>query len=225
MKPIENKRHTNTKQSPWKPDWFQQTDVFGPYQIPILKPTTLPNCPEAMASFCRQPPLIRRQRTLLHGFVDDPKLLPLLKAPKKFLEQFATYFAVTTPDFSICTEMPLQDRIRSTWSSRAIGAYFQQHGLQVVPNIRWAHLSDLEYILDGLSTGGTIVLSTQGLLREQSLRKTFKAGAEIVLHQLEPEQVIIYGQLPHTTHQNFSHHTEIWRFSTDISRIYQMGHN
>lgn len=225
MKPVENKRHTNAKQSPWKPDWFQQTDVFGPYQIPILRPTTLPSCPEAMASFCRQPQTILRQRTLLHGFVDDLKLLPLLKAPKKFLEQFATYFAVTTPDFSICTEMPLQDRIRSTWSSRAIGAYFQQHGLQVVPNIRWAHLSDLEYVLDGLSTGGTIVLSTQGLLREQTLRKTFEIGAEIVLHQLEPEHVIIYGQLPPITHQKLSHHTEIWRFSTDISRIFQTGCN
>jgi hypothetical protein len=214
---------TSTKQSPWKPDWFQHTEVFGPYQIPILRPTTLPDCPEAMASFCRQPPLNRRQRTLLHGYLDDPKLLPLLKAPEKSLERFATYFAVTTPDFSLCTEMPLQDRIRSTWSNRALGAYFQQHGLRVVPSIRWAHLSDLEYVLDGLSAGGTIVLSTQGLMRDQSLRKTFEVGTEIVLQELRPKQVIIYGQLPHMTHQKLSANTEIWRFSTDISRIYRTG--
>jgi hypothetical protein len=176
-----------------------------------------------MASFCRQPPLTHRKRTLLHGFVDDPKLWPLLRAPKKSLERFSAYFAIVAPDFSLRTEMPLQDRIRSTWSSRAVGAYFQHHGLKVLPHIRWAHLSDLEYVLDGLSPGGSIVLSTQGLFRDESLRETLEAGTEIVFQQLRPTQVIVYGRLPHSIHQKLSDHAEIWRFSTDISRIHEAG--
>jgi hypothetical protein len=206
--------------SPWRPKWLPPVEVAGEFQIPVLQPTALWKQPTGTNSIHREPPPLERETSLLHGFVDDAALFPLLKSPAGSLIRFAQYYAITTPDFSVQVDMPFQDRVRSVWNSRAIGAYYQARGLRVIPNIRWARQSDLSFVLDGLSVGGTIALSTQGLVRDSELLKIFNDGCGAVTEKLSPQHVVVYGKIPANTSVALQGPWEIWNYETDFAQVF-----
>lgn len=212
--------HT-TKESPWKPDWFSNIPVMGKYQIPVLYPYTFITQPTGVNSLHRQPPAEARATRVIHGFEDDKALMPILDSPKNYLTRYSKYTATIAPDFSLRTGMPLQDRIRSVWSSRAVGAYFQTHGLNVLPVVRWTEMSDFDFVLDGLSTGGAIALSIQSSFRDKELRKTFEEGCEVITSTLRPQQIIFYGTMTSAVNTTLTQTSNVWQFDTDMSRVHR----
>jgi hypothetical protein len=146
--------------------------------------------------------------------------MPLADDPGRYVTLFSEFLAIVTPDFSMTIGMPVQDRIRSAWMGRAIGAYFQSRGLHVVPNVRWATLDDLDVVVDGLPCQGIIALSSQGLLRDQTLFSTFQSGIPVVLERLQPRQVVFYGTMRPAVHEMLSPMAEIFQFPTDIRRVF-----
>lgn len=206
--------------SPWSPRWAAPMDVAGAFQMPVLQPFTFATPPEEMWSFGRKPSPERRRQTLVHGYLDDPRLMPLADDPGRYVTLFSEFVAIVTPDFSMTVGMPVQDRIRSAWTGRAIGAYFQSRGLHVVPNVRWATLDDLDVVVGGLPCQGIIALSSQGLLRDKQLHFTFEKGIPVVLDRLKPRQVVFYGTMRPAVHEMLSSMAEILQFPTDIRRVF-----
>ena len=158
---------------------------------------------------------------VIHGFEDDKALMPIFASPKNYILQYSAYSATIAPDFSIRTEMPLQDRIRSVWNSRAVGAYFQTRGLNVLPVVRWAEMSDFDFVLDGLLTGGAIAISSQSVVRDKELQKTFEEGCEVITSTLRPQQIIFYGNMTGTVGTTLIQSSLVWQFNTDIARVHQ----
>ena len=126
----------------------------------VLKPVSMSEIPVKTASFSRIPKLETARELLVHGYVGDQRLAGLYRDPSKYLDIFSRYGAVVCPDFSMHRHMPRHERVRSSWASRAVGAYFQTHGLKVVPNVRWGFVEDLSFVLDGLPMTSTVAIST-----------------------------------------------------------------
>jgi hypothetical protein len=205
--------------SPWQPSWFPPTDVTLIHQLPILETTRLKEPPEYATSFVRDDDCFKHNRSIIHGYVDDVRLQPMIVNPARYLVKFARHLAVITPDFSIKIGMPRHDRIRSVFMSRSVGAFYQQHGLDVIPNIRWAEIDDLDFALDGLPCDSTIAFSTQGLLSDPLLTDIFESGVSIVLQTLNPSQIVLYGEKTKKLNQ-LCEETQLTVFPTDLSRIH-----
>jgi hypothetical protein len=205
--------------SPWRPEWLPSVDVTAKHQIPILKPVQLNVLPNYATSFIRSDDCENHDQSLIHGYVDDDRLRPMTKNPARYLVKFANHLAVVTPDYSIKLGMPIHDRIRSVFMGRAIGAYFQYRAIGVIPNIRWAEIEDLDFVLEGLPCNSVIALSSQGIAGDSYLTEIFETGLASVLEILHPSQIVYYGKETKNLHRLCNGY-ELVIFPTDISRVH-----
>ena len=206
--------------SPWKPNWLPIVQVAGNAQMPVLSAVHVKPGVTGMQAFTKPAPTPLRSSMLLHGFVADERLRSLIRYPARYLHLAANYRAVVTPDLSMRPGMPLHERIHSAWLNRAVGAFFQDRGLPVIPNLRWAQLVDLDYVLDGLPESAAIAISCQTILREHQGREVFEKGMHIVLNTIRPSQVFCYGTMPERLARMITAWCELHTFPTDISRAH-----
>lgn len=195
MYQIKSHEKSQPKDLHWVPSWLPSVEVVGESQFPRIYPVELPEM-SRIEAFTRLRADALSPKTAIHGWVDDYKLVPVRQTPGRYLTKFANYAAVVTPDFSLLRGMPRHERIKAVWDSRAVGAFFQSRGLTVIPNIRWATMSDLDFVLEGLPRNSAVAVSTQGLLRDSISRQIFVGGLSTVIQELRPENLIVYGQIP-----------------------------
>ena len=209
--------------SPWRPHWLPQIRTAGDFQLPVIQNVGPASTPGGMSSLRRNIPLTVRPNWLVHGYLDDTMLLPILRNPASKLNLVSGYLGFVTPDFSITAEMPLQDRIWSVWRSRAIGAYFASRGITVIPNVRWAALDDLTWTLDGIEDCGTIAVSTQGLCSDHQFRDLLAEGLRRISERLPSSQLLVYGPTPRPVSDSLGGFKSVQFFSTDYSRVFDRG--
>lgn len=211
----------NHKTSLWYQEWFPTVAVAGPEQMAVLQPVSLNDIPTKTAAFTRISKSENAREYLVHGYVHDSRLAGLYRDPSTYLKSFSQYGAVVCPDFSMHREMPRHERIRSSWASRAIGAYFQTHGLKVVPNVRWAFGEDLSFALDGLPMNSAIAVSTQTLCRNRDSMSIFRQGLRVVMEELQPDGVLLYGSAPKSILEIIERHSTVRHVPTDIARVFR----
>lgn len=221
-KTFKDNNYSNHDYSPWRPSWLPPVEVSNGHQLPLLTSRDLSEKPLYTTSFIRSDDCANHGSSLLHGYVDDARLNAISKNPSRYLQKFATHLATITPDFSVKIGMPIQDRIRSIFMGRAIGAFLEYHGLAVVPNIRWAERSDLDFVCEGLGQNGTIALSTQGLLSDKVLLNNFESGLPKILEILKPCQIILYGTAT-SNFYNLVADCHVIEFPTDRHRVHLLG--
>jgi len=207
--------------SPWTPKWLPSCSFEGEDQFPLLEPSRLSCAPTEMVSFARTSEARFPSSTAIHGYLDDYRLNVLLTNPKRWLLEFAKYLAVVTPDFSVKYGMPPHERTLSTWMSRAVGVYYQHHGLHVIPNVRWAQPSDLPRLLIGIPKNSTISMSTQSICDDVHLKRIFLDGLPSVIDFLKPETVLIYGNIPIEALRTLDTCPNVRQFMTDMHRVHK----
>ena len=109
---------------------------------------------------------------------------------------FQRFGGVITPDFSLYREMPLAMQIWNTYRNRAISFWLQREGIPIVPNVRWGDERTYAVAFEGLPQGGTVAVSTNGLLRKQVDREYFKCGLSRMVAVLKPQTIINYSYAP-----------------------------
>jgi hypothetical protein len=125
------------------------------------------------------------------GAVYLNKLVPALKA--KALEEGAN----VNVDETWCryqTHPALQ--IANTWRSHVLSFVMQEHGIPVLPAPTWSYTTSYDYCFDGHEKGGVVLVSTIGTLRNDKSQMYFKEGFFEMLKRLDPEEVILYGDVP-----------------------------
>ncbi len=130
----------------------------------------------------------------VHFFIDDYQFERVWNRPVENLEIVKKYPLVLTPDFSLYREMPTALKIYNTYRGRLIGQYWQNHGVNVVPTLVWAEANSFEYVFDGLPEGGTVAVSSVGVVRSAEARLLFEAGMKEALARLKPRCIIHYGK-------------------------------
>jgi hypothetical protein len=68
-----------------------------------------------------------------------------------------------TPDFSMYYDMPLVFQMINVFRSRWCRVYWQEHGLTVIPTIGWSDGWSFEFCFDGIESGSTVAVATQGV--------------------------------------------------------------
>lgn len=129
-------------------------DGIGQYGIPEIKPQsfTVDNWISFnFARSCDEP-----EKHGIHFFIDDYQFMRLWKNPDAYLNMLSKFQAVCTPDFSTYTDFPVAIQIYNHYRKHWLGAYWQQHGVNVIPTISWSDKSSFDWCFDGepVGTGG-----------------------------------------------------------------------
>lgn len=169
---------------------FDPYRAAGYYQIPKLERCDY--VPESLRDF-NDFVTGGGETDTVHFFIDDYRFERIWTQPERYIGMMKERAkAVLTPDFSLYTDMPEALRIYNVYRSRLIGQMMQDAGLKVIPTLQWAQKSTFRYAFDGLPKGGTVAVSTVGVMVDGD-RDIWRLGMQEAIKRLSPSTILLYG--------------------------------
>ena len=132
----------------------------------------------------------------LHFFVDDYQFDRLWNSPERYINMFKNYQYICSPDYSIYLDYPKALQIYNTFKKQCLGAYYQAHGIKVVPTVSWSDEESYSWCFDGIEVGGCVACSSVGCMRDLEAKQRFINGFEKMIEVLQPKQILMVGNLP-----------------------------
>lgn len=167
---------------------FDPKRAAGKYQIPIIKacdyvPTELIGFNYMLTS--------ERYDAGIHFFIDDYQFERIWNNPKKYIDKLRRFSCMLTPDFSLYMNMPLAMKIWNLFRSRMIGQMAQDAGVTVLPTLSWAGPETFDFCFDGIESGGTVAVSTVGIVK--GAQKEWGNGMKEAIKRVCPSNILCYG--------------------------------
>lgn len=132
----------------------------------------------------------------VHFFVDDYQFTRCWTNPDAYLDMLGSFKAVCTPDFSTYVDFPRAVQIYNHYRKHWLGAYWQQHGITVIPTISWADKDSFAWCFDGEPVGGAVAVSSVGTQLNKECGRRFLEGYNEMISRLQPERIFFYGIVP-----------------------------
>ena len=126
----------------------------------------------------------------------DQKFEKLWRNPKKYLNKLKKFRGVISPDFSLYRNMPLCMQVWNAYRGRALASWFQETGIEVIPNVRFGDERTYFFCFDGIEKNKTVSVGTHGCIKKKEDKLFFKIGLAQMVHKLSPETIIVYGRAP-----------------------------
>lgn len=167
----------------------------GAYDIPILMPVTDIAVTDWI-SFNYAKGHRKPERTGVNFFIDDYQFERVWRFPEKYVGMLAKFGAVCTPDFSPYADFPKAVQVFQHYKKHWCGAYWQEHGVKVIPTITWSSPDTLEWAFDGEPVGGIVATSAVGMLRNDETRQWLFEGYAEMVKRLKPKQILWKGKIP-----------------------------
>ena len=128
-----------------------------------------------------------------HFFLDDYQFQRVWKAPERYIEVLKRGEGALSPDFSLYTDMKTPLQIYNVYRSRLIGAFYQLHGIKIIPTISWSDVNSFEYCFLGVEKGSVVAISTIGVKKDKYKLLLWQNGVREMIKQIEPSAILIYG--------------------------------
>lgn len=197
----------------------KNVNFVGKYDMPLIKKEKIKEIKKIIPFDKRKK--FKDDKTVVHFYLYDKAFKKILDTPKKYKDELKIYEAVISPDFSICYDMPLSRQIYSTYMNRLIGAYYQNNGIKVIPNVRWGDSRSYEFCFEGLEKEATYAIGSYGQIKKKENRYYFEKGLEEFFKKLNPEKVYVYGTMPDSIFKRFKSTTELICLEPYISKIHR----
>ena len=133
---------------------------------------------------------VNNKNKTIHFFTYDWIFENVYEKPEVTLEKLDQYYALLTPEFSMYSDMPLARQIDSVFKNRWCGAFFQKHGMRVIPTVCCAGSESYDFCFDGIEQGSVVAISTY--CREE-YKKEFMKSYNKMLEMVKPSAIICYG--------------------------------
>ena len=157
---------------------YDSQRTAGPYELPTLHACDF--VPEDLIGFN-------------YVMSTDDRSERVWNDPTLYIAKLLEFPCVLTPDFSLYTDMPMAMKIWNVYRSRLIGQMMQDYGIKVIPTLQYAGSETLDWCFAGIEGGGTVAVSTVGVMKDANARKIWQAGMERALKEIDPATVICYG--------------------------------
>lgn len=163
------------------------------FEIPVLRPEIL--VPNKLIAFSKA---LRSQNydQWVHFYEDDVAIERIWNQLRRYLNKLSKFNGVITPDFSLYYDMPVVMQEWNTYRGKALGYWWQNNGLHVIPNVRFSDKQSYRYCCAGIAPYQTICVGSHGCLKVKDSRKEFIHGMDYVIETLKPQNVIVYGSAP-----------------------------
>lgn len=196
----------------------------GKYQIPSLPKHDKILIPKDMIPFDKRN-VVKEKDLAIDFYMHDVTFRQVLTSTSKYLNELSNYAQVISPDCSLYRDMPLCLQITNTYMNRAVGFYLQQHGLYVIPNVRWGDERSFEFCFKGLPINDIVCISTHGCIKGYENKYYFKLGLEEMLRVLRPQIVLVHGPMPNDVFEDYLNETKFVHYDSYISKVKGGKHN
>lgn len=177
----------------WHLDLCNRYDCAGKWELPPLKPVDAKPADLISFNFCKSASDFTPG---VHFCIDDYQFERVWRSPQNYIELLRKFDCVVCPDFSIYTDMPLPMKLWNIYRSRALGYWWQQQGLTVIPNVTWSDESSFCYCFDGIPKGGTVFVSMVGMTSDGETRDSVVADFPLMLKKTKPSRILLLGTMP-----------------------------
>ena len=165
------------------------------YGIPVMQATQTTG--DKLLRFCDFNQVEDHENYIAHFFYDDFKFISAWREPDKYIEKLRQFKAVVSPDFSIYTDFPRALQILACYRRQWCGAYWQELGIDVIPNVSWGDEESYQYTFLGVPKHSAVAISTVGVKRDAEWNNKenslFLKGYNAMMEELEPTTIILYG--------------------------------
>lgn len=133
----------------------------------------------------------------------DYQFIRVWNQPRRYLKILQRFRGVISPDFSLYRNMPLCMQKWSTYQNRALGHWWSENGIEVIPNVRFADNRSYSFCFDGVERNSTVCIGTLGCLKRKTERAIFQEGLAEMVIRLQPQTIIVYGAAPSEIFDNY----------------------
>lgn len=176
----------------------EQYDGVGKYGIPEIYGTNTVGTD--FVRFCDKNKIENKGEKIAHFFYDDYKFIACWGNPEKYRPALREFKAVVAPDFSLYTDMPRACQIMACYRRQWLARYWQERGIDVIPDVIWGDESSYEFCFDGLPKNSSVCISTLGVRRDRQWNgkddNLFLKGYNEMIRRISPTAVMCYGKPP-----------------------------
>ena len=173
---------------------FESDNYYG---IPNMEATQITS--DKMLRFCDYNDIQDHSEHMAHFYYDDFKFIQAWRNPDKYIDKLREFKAVISPDFSLYTDFPRALQILSCYRRQWVGAYWQYHGIDVIPDVVWGDETSFDYCFLGIPKHSTVAVSAVGVTNNEEWNdkqdSLFRRGYEEMLKRLEPTTILYYGSM------------------------------
>jgi len=141
--------------------------------------------------------LLDFDKTVLAFYTEDRRFESFWSYPDKQTAKLvnAGLLGVVTPNYSLWPDVAEAVRIWNTFRSRWIGRYFQEAGLNVIPDVNWSCESDYRFSFAGIPRGAPCISVQVQTFRPNQPDEVVRvrSGIQAAIEALEPQSVLFYG--------------------------------
>lgn len=171
---------------------FPSSNTYG---LPDLQPTDfVPSCLAAW-NMPRHREYAALSGGALHFYLDDYRFENAWFSPERLLPRVLAVGAALTPDFSVWRDIPRATQIWNTYRSRWCGAYWQSHGVHVIPTVGWGAPDTFDFCFDGIPENSVVSISDVGMREVELDKYLFRLGVEEMIARTRPKLIVAYGRL------------------------------
>ena len=96
------------------------------------------------------------------------------------------------PDFSLYKNMPLPVQLYNSYRSKLLAGFWENNGIEVIPNLNWSDTASLGFSLEGLPKYSVVAISTNGVSKN---KKEFLECFKIAIDILKPTKILLIGEI------------------------------
>lgn len=168
-------------------------------EIPIISGTEY--VPKKLVPF-NYAKTYKNKKVGIHFYIDDYQFERIWNSPLKYTTLLKNFDCVIAPDFSLYANFPKPLRMFNLYKQRLLMAYWQNEGINVIPNLTWSSMDDLEECLKGFPKYSVIALSTNGCMMNKRTKTSFIKCFNKAVEILKPLKIIIVGLVPEGLERN-----------------------
>ena len=90
--------------------------------------------------------------------------------------------------------MTLDERLFNNFRNKTLSFYWQQHGLNVIPNVSWSLPDSYDDCFSWIPKHSVIAINCTGIKKHDCSKFLWLKGYHEALKRLEPLQIIRYGE-------------------------------
>ena len=136
----------------------------------------------------------KQYENTVHFYLNDKEFTRILTYPEKYLEILKNFKSVISPDFSQYIDMPSPMRFYHCFLNRAFAAYWNNNGINVIPNVTWSTPDSYDYSFTGIEKNGIIAINCTGVKKAGCSKYLWLQGYKEAVKRLEPRHIIRYGE-------------------------------
>lgn len=130
---------------------------------------------------------------IVHFFLNDNQFARVFNNPSKYVDILKNFRYVITPDCSQYINMPQLQRMAHSFWNKAIAAFWQKQGINIIFNVSWSLPESYDYAFAGLPKGCVIAINCTGIIGCSVSKYLWQKGYNEALIRLEPSLIIRYG--------------------------------